>query len=191
MPERGRVIAGTARGLRLEVPPRGTRPLSDRVKQSLFAALESDGALEGPFLDLYAGSGAAGIEALSRGAISAVFVERDPSAARVIAANLQRTGLKSNATMIRADVEKHLAVGRAGPGDRFAAVLIDPPYDTLLVTPTLALLGDESLDWLEPGATVVAKHFWRDEAPLIAGRLRRERQKRFGETCLSFYTRER
>jgi 16S rRNA (guanine966-N2)-methyltransferase len=190
MPERGRVIAGAARGIRLEVPPRGTRPLSDRVKQSLFAALESSRALDGPFLDLYAGSGAAGIEALSRGAPGATFVERDSSAARAIAANLDRTGLKPGARIVRAEVEKHLAAGLATTDDRFTAVLIDPPYDAPLVLPTLELLGEESLDWLAANATVVAKHFWRDQPPESVGRLRRDRQKRFGETCLSFYTRE-
>ena len=77
MAEGGRVIAGSARGIRLESPPEGTRPLTDRVKESLFAALEATDALDGPFLDLFAGSGAAGIEALSRGAPSATFVEHD------------------------------------------------------------------------------------------------------------------
>ncbi len=190
MPERNRVIAGTARGLGLEVPPRGTRPLSDRVKQSLFAALEAGGALDGPFLDLYAGSGGAGIEALSRGAPSATFVERDPAAARVIRGNLERTRLTGAASVVLADVERYLAGGRPAQQPRCAVVLIDPPYETLLVAPTLDLLGDEALYWLAEGATVVAKHFWRDEPPETAGRLRRDRQKRFGETCLSFYTRE-
>jgi len=81
----GRVIAGRARGIRLAGPGEGTRPIGDRVKQTLFAILDPD--LPGcAFLDLYAGSGAAGIEALSRGAASATFVERDPSATAVIAA---------------------------------------------------------------------------------------------------------
>ena len=189
MPEGGRVIAGSSRGVRLDAPPRGTRPLSDRVKQSLFAALEADGALDGDFLDLFAGSGAAGIEALSRGATSATFVERDKSAAKVIAANLQRTRLSGR--VVRSEVDRFLAAGRPLTGSPFRAALVDPPYDAQLIAPTLTLLGEASLDWLEPGATVVAKHFWRDEPPERAGMLRRDRQKRFGETCLSFYTRER
>ena len=183
------MIAGSSRGIRLDAPPRGTRPLSDRVKQSLFAALDADGALDGDFLDLFAGSGAAGIEALSRGATSATFVERDRAAAKVIAANLERARLSGN--VVRSDVERFLAAGRPTGSAPFRAALVDPPYDAQLVGPTLALLGEASLDWLEPGATVVTKHFWRDEPSESAGTLRRQRQKRFGETCLSFYTRER
>src|SRR3954454_19597941 len=89
MSDAGRVVCGTARGLRLESPAGGTRPLTDRVKESLFAALEASGALQGPFLDLFAGSGAAGIEALSRGAPSATFVEHDGKACVTIGNNLR------------------------------------------------------------------------------------------------------
>ena len=89
MPDAGRVIAGTAGGRRLRAPGEGTRPLADRVKQTLFAVLEPD--LPGAaVLDLCAGSGAAGIEALSRGARLAVFVERDAGATRIIALDLSR-----------------------------------------------------------------------------------------------------
>ena len=99
----GRVIAGTARGIRLEAPGPGTRPLGDRVKQTLFAILEPD--LAGAnVLDLFAGSGAAGIEALSRGAAHATFVEHDKAAAAVIAANLGRTHLAGERVrIVRAD----------------------------------------------------------------------------------------
>src|SRR4029077_12933438 len=88
----GRVIAGSAKGIRLEAPGPGTRPLADRVKQTLFAILEPD-LPDANVLDLFAGSGAAGIEALSRGAGHVTFVERDRGAAAVIAANIARTGL--------------------------------------------------------------------------------------------------
>src|SRR3954463_11685913 len=98
----GRVIAGTARGIRLAAPGPGTRPLGDRVKQTLFAILEPD--LPGSdVLDLFAGSGASGIEALSRGAARATFVERDRGAAAVIAANLERAHVSDRARVIRAD----------------------------------------------------------------------------------------
>ncbi len=97
------MIAGTARGVRLAAPGPGTRPLTDRVKQTLFGILEPelDGAA---VLDLFAGSGAGGIEALSRGAATAVFVERDHGAVRVIAENLRRAGLEAGATVVRRDV---------------------------------------------------------------------------------------
>ena len=94
MPDAGRVIAGRARGRRLAAPGEGTRPLADRVKETLFAILEPE--LPGAtFLDLFAGSGAAGIEALSRGAAHATFVERDRAAIGVIKSNLERTGLRT------------------------------------------------------------------------------------------------
>ena len=104
VPDAGRVIAGKARSIRLDAPGPGTRPLADRVKETLFAILEPD--LPGArFLDLFAGSGYAGVEALSRGAVHATFVERDGTAIRVIRANLERTGFAAvdRATVTRAD----------------------------------------------------------------------------------------
>jgi 16S rRNA (guanine966-N2)-methyltransferase len=187
MPESGgRVIAGTARGVRLESAPADTRPLSDRVKQALFASLESTDSLSDGFLDLYAGTGAAGIEALSRGADRAVFVEKSSRAAAVVKENLRRTQLDGG-RVVRADVIGYLAGRDAGP---FAAVFIDPPYDQSLISPTLDMLGDPTRGWLSDQAIVVAKHFWRDDPPERVGTLRRDRQKRFGETVLSFYTRK-
>src|SRR2546428_4233676 len=113
MADAGRVIAGSAKGIRLRAPGPGTRPLADRVKQTLFAILEPD--LPGArVLDLFAGSGAAGIEALSRGAVAAVFVEKDPGAASVIETNLRAASLAGpGATVVRADAVAWL--GRASP----------------------------------------------------------------------------
>ena len=102
MADAGRVIAGSAKGVRLDAPGPGTRPLADRVKQTLFAILEPD--LDGAVVaDLFAGSGAGGIEALSRGAERAVFVERHAGTARVIARNLERTGLGGQARVVTRD----------------------------------------------------------------------------------------
>src|SRR6188472_1303384 len=98
----GRVIAGTAKGRQLLPAGPGTRPLGDRLKQSLFAILEPQ-LRDRAFLDLFAGSGAAGIEALSRGASRAVLVERDPHAVGAIVANLAATGLADRATVVRAE----------------------------------------------------------------------------------------
>jgi 16S rRNA (guanine(966)-N(2))-methyltransferase RsmD len=188
MPDRGRVIGGSARGLRLEAPRGGVvRPLSDRVKESLFGALEADGALAGPFLDLYAGSGAGGIEALSRGAPTATFVERDDRACAVIRANLARARL-AGGTVIGDDVGRYLTRARDPDAAQFTAVLVDPPYGDETLGRTLAALA--SGGWLAHPGVVVAKHFWRDDPPERIGSLRRRRQKRFGETVLSFYTRE-
>jgi 16S rRNA (guanine966-N2)-methyltransferase len=189
MPEHGRVIAGTARGTRLDAPSSGTRPLTDRVKESLFAGLEAGGALDGPFLDLFAGSGAAGIEALSRGAPSATFVERDGRSCEVIGANLRRARLERG-HVVRADVGAFLRREKAPHEAPYRAVLIDPPYGEQSLETALQLLGENSEAWLEPVATVVAKHFWRDEPPATTGLLTITRQRRFGETMLTFYTRE-
>jgi 16S rRNA (guanine966-N2)-methyltransferase len=179
----GRVIAGTARSIRLEAPGPGTRPLADRVKQTLFAILEPD--LRGAaFLDLFAGSGAAGIEALSRGASHATFVERDAGAIAVIHANLERTGFANvgRATIVRGDAIAWLR----DRSEVFDAVIIDPPYDEpATLVAALEALGDH----VAPGGRVVAKHFWRDVPPARIGLLASERDRRFGETALTFYRR--
>jgi 16S rRNA (guanine966-N2)-methyltransferase len=183
VPDAGRVIAGTARSVRLEAPGEGTRPLGDRVKQTLFAILEPD--LRGAtFLDLFAGSGAAGIEALSRGAAHATFVERDAGAIRIIKANLQRTGLTERATVTRGEVLAWLRDPARAAEPQREIVLLDPPYEeTAALTAALDALGP----LLTPSARVVAKHFWRDAPPARIGLLASERERRFGETTLTFY----
>ena len=189
MSDAGRVISGSARGVRLGAPGPGTRPFADRVKQTLFAILEPD--LPGArFLDLFAGSGAGGIEALSRGAAAATFVERDPGAASVIEANLRAAGLAGpSAVVVRADAVSWL--GRSPvAGAPFDLVIVDPPYAEIdLLTRTLAALGAGDAP-LAPDARVVAKHFWRDRPPDRIGLLASERDRRFGETALTFYRRE-
>ena len=188
MSDAGRVIAGSARGIRLRAPGAGTRPFADRVKQTLFAILEPE--LQGArVLDLFAGSGAGGIEALSRGAASAIFVEKDQGAAAVIDTNLRAAGLAGpNATVIRWDVVRWLA--EANVGAAFDLVLVDPPYaETDVLIRTLTALGAADAP-LAPGARVVAKHFWRDRPPDGIGLLASERDRRFGETALTFYRRE-
>lgn len=185
MPDAGRVIAGTARSIRLEAPGEGTRPLADRVKQTLFAILDPD--LRGAtFLDLFAGSGAAGIEALSRGAAHATFVERDARAVRTITTNLRRTGLAGRAAIARADVLAWLRDPTRAHEPPVTVVLVDPPYeDTAALTAALEAVGP----LLAPAARVVAKHFWRDAPPARIGLLASDRERRFGETALTFYRR--
>jgi len=183
----GRVIAGTARGIRLEAPGPGTRPLADRVKQTLFAILEPDLA-DARVLDLFAGSGAAGIEALSRGARHATFVERDRGAVAVIAANVARAGLGGpRVQIVRADAIGWLGGPGAASAGPFDLVVVDPPYaETGLLGDALEAVGPH----LAPRARVVAKHFWRDPPPARVGLLASERERRFGETMLTFYRRE-
>jgi 16S rRNA (guanine966-N2)-methyltransferase len=188
MADAGRVITGSAKGLRLEAAGAGTRALSDRVKQALFATLAADCALDSgsAFLDLYAGSGAGGIEALSRGCGRAVFVERDRHACAVIAANLRRAGL-AGGSVIRADVLRFLDDQPRTAGGPFDAALIDPPYDEQLLGPTLERLAGPRRGWLTAGAIVVAKHFWRAAPEPRVGDLAAYRERRFGDTMLTFY----
>jgi 16S rRNA (guanine966-N2)-methyltransferase len=195
MSEAGRVIAGSARGTRLTAPGEMTRPFGDRVKQTLFAILEPD--LPGArVLDLFAGSGAGGIEALSRGAELAIFVERDATAAKVIGENLARARVAERGRVVRGDVSSYLggsaSGGRAAADGPFDLVLIDPPYaEPRLLEAALARLGaapaPESSSLIGPDAWVVAKHFWRTPPPDAAGLLASVRTKRFGETALTFY----
>ena len=193
MPEAGRVVTGTAKGGRILAPGPGTRPLTDRIKQALFATLEAElpEGWDGPFLDLFAGSGSAGIEALSRGATACVFVERDARAAAVIVENLRRLGLAGPAARVtRLDAIRFLDGAPAAVGGPFVAALVDPPYGDVAIVAALERLGDPSRRWLAEGAVVVAKHFWKDPVPRELGTLAWLREKRFGETLLTFYQAE-
>jgi 16S rRNA (guanine966-N2)-methyltransferase len=171
-----RVIAGSARGVPLTAPRgKSTRPITDRVKETLFAIL-GERVPDARVLDLYAGSGAIGIEALSRGAATVDFVERDRAALSALRANLERTRL-AGASVHEADVERFLAATEGS----WDLVVLDPPYEVrAIVAPLRALVP-----MLAPGASVVIKHFWRAEAPEIDG-LAVVRQRRFGETMLTF-----
>jgi 16S rRNA (guanine966-N2)-methyltransferase len=118
-----RVIAGSAKGIRLAPAPAGTRPLADRAREGLFSSLGAE-VVGARVLDLFAGTGAIGIEALSRGAAHAVFVDRTPGAIGTIRENLRRTGLAERAEVLRTDAIRG-SPGVAGP---FDVVFVDPPY---------------------------------------------------------------
>ena len=172
-----RVIAGDARGRRLAVPPgTTTRPTSDRAREGLFSSLLSLLDLPGArVLDLYAGSGALGLEALSRGAGSATLVENDPDAVTALQANVEQLGLPG-AFVVAVDVERFLAVD-AEP--RYDLALVDPPYD-VDVLPALELL----LPWLTEDAVVVVER--RTRGPQLAWPAGYEpvRDRRYGEATL-------
>jgi 16S rRNA (guanine966-N2)-methyltransferase len=178
-----RVIAGSLGGRRLKAP-RGlrTRPTSDRVREALFMALEP---LTGArVVDLYAGSGALGIEALSRGAARADFVDSDRTAREALEANLASLGLGGRARVW----PLALPAGIARIRDALRAadlVLADPPYGGRVAAATLGALGAEGV--LAPGVRVVVEHHGKDELPEAAGVLRRVRQRSYGETVVSTY----
>ncbi|SRR5579884_176968 len=181
-----RVTAGAAKGRRLRSAARaGLRPTSARVKDALLGALAA--RLPGArVLDLFAGTGGIGIEALSRGAREAVFVERDPRTAAVIRENLARAHLSDRATVRRASVLTEVpALARSGM--RFDLVVLDPPYGRGLQALTLRLLAASRL--LAPGGVAVAEGHWRDDPGEVEG-LRRIRAARYGETALWFYEAE-
>jgi 16S rRNA (guanine(966)-N(2))-methyltransferase RsmD len=177
-----RVIAGTARGVPLRAPrDPGTRPVTDRVKETLFAIL-GERVPGARVLDLYAGSGALGIEALSRGAAHTAFVERGRAALAALRHNLERTRLAAEASVHGGDVMRYLA--EAAPEAPFDLAFLDPPYAERAILAPLERL----VPLLSPDAGVVVKHFWRTEVPLPDG-LARWRERRFGETALTFLVR--
>jgi 16S rRNA (guanine966-N2)-methyltransferase len=182
-----RVIAGSARGRPLKAP-RGTavRPTTDRVREAMFSSLapQVPGAR---VLDLFAGTGALGIEALSRGAHAATFVERDPGALAVLNDNLRVTGLHDQATVVRA--EAGAFVSRDHP-DSFTLVLCDPPYDVPLGEVLGLVVALDRGGGLAADATVVVERDKRDPAlagePDLRGLLAIARRRSYGDTVLLY-----
>ena len=149
-----RIIGGTAGGRRIVVPPKGARPTTDRVRESLFNIVAARRDLTGlAVLVLYAGSGALGVEALSRGAASARFVESDPRAANVISRNIEAVGL-AGATLRRGAVAGVLAGGAAAAVD---LVFADPPYGTDTAEVDAALTALTEHGWVHSGSVAVVE----------------------------------
>jgi 16S rRNA (guanine(966)-N(2))-methyltransferase RsmD len=183
-----RIIAGTFRSRSLQAPPGlATRPTSDRLRETLFNVLAPriQGAV---FLDLYAGSGAVGIEALSRGAVLVDFVERAPAALAVMRANLTRLGLTAGFRIHAGSVATVLRRMKPEPAAAFDLVFLDPPYDaTEEYAATLGLLGGSLAALLTPGAMVIAEHRRKERLEIQYGALERTRLLEQGDAALSFY----
>jgi 16S rRNA (guanine966-N2)-methyltransferase len=176
-----RLTGGLDRGRRLIVPKGArTRPTASKVREAIFNIL---GPPPGPVLDLYAGTGALGLEALSRGAPSAVFVERDGNALSALRRNLRELGIEGRATVIGADVRT--ALRRLGAtGGRFSWVFLDPPY----VRETEGVLGELSgSDLLTSCAVVILEHDKRMPPSESVGCLFLTDRRQYGDTELSFY----
>lgn len=178
-----RIISGRAGGTVLDVPPKGTRPTSDRVRESLFGALESAGLLDDARVaDLYAGSGALGLESLSRGAASADLVELSAPAATLIRKNADRlrtAGVSAPARVHRANVTTWLTASVA----EFDLVFLDPPYDVGDDELTRALVA--LAPRLSPDATVVVERAKRSPAPdWAAAGLDADRDRAYGDTTM-------
>lgn len=177
-----RIVAGTAGGRTLRVPPRGTRPTSDRVREALFSRLEHAGLLDGTrVLDLYAGSGALGLEAASRGAVRVVLVESAREAARVCRDNASVLGLTG--VQVVADRVLPYLRGRQ-PGADVDLVLVDPPYE--LSEADLCEVLTALTDHLAEGAVVVVERSSRTSEPVWPAGLQRTDERRYGETVLWF-----
>jgi 16S rRNA (guanine(966)-N(2))-methyltransferase RsmD len=179
-----RVIAGALKGRRLVTPGgRTTRPTADQVRIACLDTLMPYLA-DGPFLDLFAGAGGVGIEALSRGAPAAVFVEQDAHALRALRENVAALGLEATARVVRGDAERAL-LRLAEAGERFAVVFLDPPYASAATPGVLAAL--DAGHALAPGAVVVVQHGTKVPPAAPAGALTPWKERRFGETTLTFF----
>ncbi|MDP9329805.1 MAG: 16S rRNA (guanine(966)-N(2))-methyltransferase RsmD [Actinomycetota bacterium] len=180
-----RVIAGSARGVRLARPADGVRPLSDRAREGLFSSLGSvvDGAR---VLDLFAGTGAIGIEALSRGAARATLVDWSRPAVATIHDNLERTGVAEAATVVVADALAFLRRDRPLEGP-FDLVFLDPPYE--LGAPDLDdVLGVLAGGWLaEPPWTVAMTRGKKSSTPVIPIHWAAARQLRYGDSLVTLF----
>jgi 16S rRNA (guanine(966)-N(2))-methyltransferase RsmD len=181
-----RVIAGELKGRRL-VAPRGrtTRPTADQVRLALMDALGP--RLPGArVLDLYAGTGGVGFEALSRGAAHATFVERDARAVRALETNARTLGIGRRARILRQGAAR--AIDRlAAAGERFTIVFLDPPYEEPV---DLALDRIARAGLVEPGGLVIAQHLTKRPPGEAFAPLVRARTRRFGETTLTFFRAE-
>ena len=176
-----RVIAGALKGRRLSSPSwPGLRPTSDKLRETLFNILAPRVA-GARVLDGYAGTGALGIEARSRGAASVMFVDDDRRAQALIEQNLARCGIANGCVIIRASVARALERWREAEG-RFDIVLLDPPYNTPIDNVLVA-----TADALAAGGIVVLEHATRRPSPSRAGSLVRTREVAAGDSALSFY----
>lgn len=179
---RMRVIAGERGGFRLKGPPgTGTRPMTDKIKGALFSMLGSLGVEPDTVLDLYAGTGGLGIEALSRGATRADFVEQQPAAAAVIRQNLAHTKYEGVGRIHQTAVAAFLARADAA----YDLVIVDPPYADPEIVPTLERLARSPL--VQSGTVVAVGHSPRVVLPEEVGRLTRLRHRCHGDSCLSIY----
>jgi 16S rRNA (guanine(966)-N(2))-methyltransferase RsmD len=184
-----RIIAGSLRSRTLEAPPGlATRPTSDRLRETLFNVLAP--RIQGAaFLDLYAGSGAVGIEALSRGAARVEFVEQAPKALKALRDNLEQLGLSAGFQVHAVAVGAFLRRAMEAPKrERYEVVFLDPPWDAAAqYAATLGFIGGSADVLLAPGALVIAEHRRKQRLEDRYGSLERTRMLEQGDAALSFY----
>jgi 16S rRNA (guanine966-N2)-methyltransferase len=177
-----RVISGSARGRKLKAPPGlSTRPMADKIREAAFSMLASLGVTPERVLDLYAGSGSVGIEALSRGATSVDFVEQNRVACDVIRDNLRHIGFETQARVNQTSVGMFLARVH----QPYDFVIMDPPYADPDIVATMSTLGSSAA--VEDGTILLIGHSPRVELPETAGALHCLRRRCHGDSCFSIY----
>ena len=179
-----RVTGGQAKGATIRAPRgRRIRPSSDKVREALFNTLGGDLAGK-KTLDLFSGSGALGIEALSRGAVHVTFVENDPVAVRMIADNLARTGLDQNGDIVRSDFRSALRkLGRRN--ERFHVILADPPYHEGLLEEMAAVISESCITLRQ--TVIVIEHFKKTKPPPSISDIPLVETRAYGQTALSYF----
>lgn len=178
-----RVISGTAKGRKLKAPKGNIRPLSDQAKEALFNILQNK-ISDSYFLDLFAGTGSVGIEALSRGATLSIFVEIDKRTVNVIRENLEDCGFSDRAEVYALDVVRALKILKRKAA-KFDIIFLGAPYDSPNLEIALQELSDGSL--LKAETVVVAEHRRQRKLEASYGKLQAFREARYGETVLTFY----
>lgn len=176
-----RVITGSARGRKLKTPETyDIRPTTDNVKEAVFNIIQFD--IEGRrVLDLFAGTGQLGIEALSRGAVSAVFVDRDREAVKIVKDNLRTCGLD-------AAVRQEDALGFLRRGERFDVIFVDPPYDAGLYEPVLETI--KSVDNLSEGGIIICEARRERTLPEMTAPYQKRKEYCYGKVKIAIYTKE-
>jgi len=178
-----RVITGKARGVQLKTPEgMTTRPTTDRVKEALFSIIQFE-IPTARVLDLFGGTGQLGIEALSRGASTAVFVDAGEPACRLIRENLKRTKLEADAKVIRADYLDYLKRCR----EKFDIIFLDPPYAEVFLENALKCIAE--IDILQSGGIIVTERPVGKELPWEFDGFKRSRDYKYGKTVLTIYRR--
>ena len=174
------MTGGIGKGRRLKVPAGSrVRPTSDKVKQALFNIL-GEKVIDAVFLDLFAGAGGIGIEAISRGAGIVVFVDASRDSLNVVKQNIDQTGFSDRANVVISKAETFLKK----PSGPYDIVFLDPPYAEEM-SPLLEIIGGAGI--LKPHAIVIAEHFKKQSSPKNAGCLSLYREARYGDTVLAFY----
>jgi 16S rRNA (guanine966-N2)-methyltransferase len=180
-----RIVAGSFGGRRLHPPKnRAIRPTSDRVREAIFSII-AEQIFDAKVLDLFAGTGAMGLEALSRGASQAVLVDQRAEAVRLIRVNVELCGMQDRVTVMQSPVVQ--ALRRLGKDGRsFDLVFMDPPYGRGDIETTLALLDEAAA----PGALLIAEHHKKDSLPERSGKWTKTQDRKYGDTVVSFLVKD-